>query len=256
MSAGSVYELESALRTLGRDLSYPETPDLRGAVMARIESAPDPVPIGSRSRFRIALVAAAVVAIASVATVGLSPSARRAVADFLGVEGIRIEFDDSAPVEPRPSDRQLGERMTLAEAQTIVDFDIQVPAELGEPDEVWVLDEREVNLVWHPSSGLPESAHTGYGAVLTQFEGSPALEHIKKIGVTGTDVTYLQIDNGDAFFIEGAPHVLVHLPTGGTTELAPRLAGNTLLWESGLITFRLEAETGIDRALEIANSLD
>lgn len=259
MSGGDVYELETRLRALGRDVSYPHTPDVRNAVMARIERAPEFVVTGSPSRFRFALVAAVAAAIALIATVGLSPSARQAVADFLGVEGIRIEFDDSAPVEPGETDLQLGSRITLAEAQDAVEFDLAVPAELGEPDAVYIIryaESPQVSLVWHPRPGLPESAHTGFGAVLTQFEGNTAPEFFKKVAVSETDVTYAQIDGYDAFFVDGAPHVIVRIPSGETRELAPRLAGNTLLWDSPRVTYRLEAEIELGRALEIATSLE
>ena len=37
--------------------------------------------------------------------------------------------------------------------------------------------------------------------------------------------------------------------------MEPRLAGNTLVWDGGDVTYRLEAEVGLQRALAIAESL-
>ena len=253
----NAHELESTLRALGSDIAYPATPNMTAAVMHRVGPVPRPAPIARGPRFRLALVAAAVLAIATVATVGLSPTARRAVADWLGVEGVRITFDDSAPDLPSNGDPAFGRKVSLAEAEELVDFDIAIPAELGEPDAVYFMDvqDGEVSLLWEPEPGLPESEHTGVGAVLTQFRGRPDPLGIKKV-LESSDVRFLTIDGGDAFFIEGAPHVIILTPDGGAHEQPPRLAGNTLLWEGEDVTYRLEAEVSLGRAETIAESLE
>ena len=127
-------DLELAVRAIADDIRYPQTPDMTERVMERLQRAPAREPLPSRSRLVFALAAAAMIAVALVAAVSLSPSARRAVADWLGVDGIRITFDDSAPQEPSDNDLFLGSQVSADQAADAVDFDIAVPQELGEPD--------------------------------------------------------------------------------------------------------------------------
>jgi hypothetical protein len=44
-------------------------------------------------------------------------------------------------------------------------------------------------------------------------------------------------------------------PAGNFREESLRLAGNTLLWEAGGITYRLEADVSKDEAVRIASTL-
>ena len=260
MTGGSAYELDSALRTVARDVSYPATPDMTAAVMERVRHVPvAPVVVARPARFRFALAAAAVIAVAMVATVGLSPSARRAVAGWLGVDGIRITFDETERTQTVLGDLFLGQPSTLAEAQAAVEFDIAIPAELGAPDGVYVMrhiEGGEVTLAWEPRDGLPASEHTDVGALLTQFLGTAEPEFIKKGAGAGTTITPVTVAGNSGFFIEGAPHVIVRDPGGDTRTLSSRLAGNTLLWDGGEVTYRLEADISLERAVEIAESLD
>ncbi len=253
----NIVELERSLRDAAPRVPYPPTPDIRAAVVKRVRRAPDPVPIVTRSRLRLALAAACVAVSATVATVGLSPSARRAVADWLGVDGVRISFDN-VPLEGLEDELNLGRRVSFKEAQEVVDFEIAVPAVLGEPDAVFVrrdVEGGEVSLVWEQEPGLPASEHTDAGAILTQFRGSPDPVSFKKVSVE-SDVTYLMIDGRNAFFLDGAPHLVVRAPSGARRELPPRFAGNTLLWDGGAVTYRLEADVTLARAREIASSID
>lgn len=259
MRNASIERLESDLRALGRDLSYPETPDLAAAVMQRVARAPVSAPALPPSRFGFAMAAAVVAAIALIALVALSPVAREAVADWLGVDGVRITFDGKIPDEPLGDDLNLGVPVDARDAREAVEFDVGVPRALGEPSAYFLMRDvpgGEVSMVWGPAPGLPESEHTGVGAVLTQFPGDAAPESIKKTADPATTVTSVTIDGSPGFFIEGAPHLVVRDPGGGMRSLDPRLAGNTLLWDGGEVTYRLEAEVGLRRALEIARSLE
>ena len=250
--------IEALLRSVARDVAYPETPELGPAVTSRIESS-RPVSHRPPGRARLALAVAAVLAIAVVATVGLSPRAREAVAGWLGIDGVRVTFQDDTPEIDLGGDAYLGDEVSLEEARRLVDFEVLVPAELGSPDQVYVrrgVPGGEVSLVWGPGPGLPESEHSGAGALLTQFLGTPEPASIKKVAGPDTLVTFFSIDGGEAIFIEGSPHILVRDPDGTSHTLAPRLAGTTLLWDSGDVSYRLEAEIGQDRAVAILQSLE
>ena len=251
--------IEDRIRAVALEIDYPPTPDMTSAVTARLRHEPAPVPLSRRSRLRPALAVAAAILVVLVATLGFSPSARRAVAGWLGVDGIRITFDEGVGDVPTVDDPQLGDRVSEETAAAGVAFEILVPAELGPPDGYYLnrdVEGGEVSLVWAPGPGLPESEQTGFGAVLTQFVGDTAPEFIKKTAVSGTSVAFVTVGGGEAYLLEGAPHVLVRESDGDERILEPRLAGNTLLWDGGDVTYRLEAEVGLDRALEIAESLD
>ncbi len=69
---------------------------------------------------------------------------------------------------------------------------------------------------------------------------------IKKVAVNGSSVRYTSVAGQPAIWISGAPHALV-LPIGGS-----RLAGNTLLWQHGPLTLRLEADLDLTHARAIA----
>lgn len=250
-------DVEAALRALGRAVRYPEMSDMTGAVMARITRAPSPVRRRA-SRPGVMLVAAATVAALLIVGIGVSPSARRAVAGWLGVDGITITFENDLPRVGLGSDLALGEQVPLDAAQDAVDYDIAVPTELGAPDGVFLarsVDGGEVTLVWDRRSGLPASRHTGVGALLTQFVGSAAPESFKKLAVEGTKVTPVMVDGESGFFVEGDAHVLVRDRSGDERTLSSRLAGNTLLWSDGGVTYRLEAQVGLQHAVRIATSL-
>lgn len=257
MTGRSIPEVESSLRTLAKDFAYPETPPMAQGIGERLRRQPEPDL--HASRWRAVLVAAAVMALVVAATMIALPGARQAVADWVGIDGIRITFDDRT-VDPSPvgDDLEIGTRMEAQEAAESVAFDIAVPRVLGEPDSYFVMasvEGGEVSLVWEPTAGLPESEHTGVGAVLTQFVGEPSLETLKKVADPATSVTAVTVNGRQGFFVEGAPHVLVRQPSGDDRMLPPRLAGNTLLWEGGEVSYRLEADLGLERALEIAESL-
>ena len=253
-----IEDLDVALRAVADDIRYPQTPDMTGDVMARVRRAPVREPVTSRSRLVFALAAAALIAVALVAAVSLIPSARRAVAGWLGVDGIRITFDDSAPRDPIDNELFLGTPVSADQAAHAVDFDIAIPEELGEPDGYFVMryvEGGEVSLAWEPGPGLPESEESGLGAVLTQFRGQARPESLKKIGDPGTLITAVAVGDSNGFFIEGEPHLVVRVGNGNERVLAPRLAGNTLIWDDGGVTYRLEAEVSLERAVEIAESM-
>jgi hypothetical protein len=184
-----------------------------------------------------------------------------AVADLFGVAGIDISFVDELPaVSPRADDLHLGELVALADLDELVAFEVQAPTELGEPDEIW-FDEAPVggaiSFVYYPDAELKESGTTGVGALLTQFSGTLYPGFSKKLVESGdTTVDIVEVGGLDAYFISGGDHVVYIIDADGETRLSEgRLAGNVLVWEQDGKTFRLEADVGVRRALEIARSL-
>jgi hypothetical protein len=270
--------LETLVAEAGPLVDFPVLPDLSVAVGRRLREVPAPSPwspASLRLRLRGALrpvfqpawqpVAVALLLIVALlsGTLAFSPTARRAVADWLGLRGVRIEFTPTPSASPVPlgTGLNLGERMTLAEAQERVPYRILVPnvPELGPPDAVYLRAgnfAEQVTLLWRARPGLPRAAQTGVGLLLTQFQASVDVEYLKKITFEATKLEFLTVNDGNAFWIAGAPHQVSLLNREG--QLVPetiRLAGNVLLWEQGDLTLRIESGLTKEEAVRVATSV-
>jgi hypothetical protein len=286
-------DLELALTDLGAHLAWPETPDLAAAVGRRLAGSPVPRPqavpvdLASRVRARIddlaarrgrlgrwrpgwrAAAVAAVVLVLAI-TLAAVPGTREAIADLLGIGGVRITQGGGGSPPPPPTSRPspaalgeglgLGEQVSLAEAEARTGRPVLVPDRLGPPDRVW-LDQSipggAVTLIYRPRAGLPVSGQTGVGLMLTSFPGRVEREVLlKKLVGSGGRVTEVQVGAATGLWLEGAPHYLFYVaPDGTTRDASGRLAGNTLLWERDGLTLRLEAEVDAGTAVAIATSL-
>jgi hypothetical protein len=242
-------DLEQQLVALRDEVAWPATPDLAGAVAARIAGEP------RRARARlalpalrpaaIALVALAVLAVVA-ATLAAAPGVRARIADWLGIGAVRIERVERLPDVGRAADLGLGRRTTLAAARRSAGVPVPIVAALGPPDAVYVdtAIDRSASLVYVARRGLP-AATNGIGALLTILpDGDVGV--VKKLLGAGTTVTGVDVNGAPGVFISGAEHVI---------EPPNRLAGNTLLWVRGGATYRLETALGRDAALRLARSV-
>jgi hypothetical protein len=122
---------------------------------------------------------------------------------------------------------------------------------LGAPDGVYAdrpsaggARAASVSVVYLARRGLP-AATRGIGALLTVLPGGdPAI--VKKLAGTGTSVEFVDVDGAFGVFLSGEQHVV------GPPN---RLAGNTLIWVRGEVTYRLESALGRDAALRLARSV-
>jgi hypothetical protein len=282
-------QLEGALRGLATFVAYPEVPDLSGLVGRRLrEEAPaarrrtwfSPSLRGIlrpvlRPALQPAVARAAVAVLVAVAlfagTMVFSPSARHAVAGWLGLRGVKIIVTPSpagpASVSPSPlptslgSGLDLGKRMTLAQIQGLVPFEIVFPAELGPPDEVYLRTgfvQNQVILLYRARPGLPAARLTGAGLLLTEFQARVDTEYVegKIIHVGANSVEAVTVGGDPGYWIDGDPHQILYFDQeGNQVPDQTRLAGNVLLWQHGDVTFRIEADITRDQALRIAGSV-
>ena len=263
--------LENELRSLALAIDYPEERDLAGAVRARIEARPAVRPgFATRAAWWLrnvaralrepALAATMVVVVASLFLM-VSPSARVAVADWLGFDDVRVTFDEP-PVRPEPpvgNQLRLGAEVTLAEARTLVDFEVLVPAELGAPDEIYhsrFVSDGQISLVYRERDDLPMAPGSSVGAIVTQFEADfldqqfyekfpPRTATVQEVEVAG--VRGVWIDRPHAIIFRGAD--------GNVDAEDSRLSGPSLIWEKDGIVYRLESNLPLDRAVVVAESL-
>jgi hypothetical protein len=251
-------DIERSLASLGARIEYPPAVDLTARVRARIgEPRPGFRRWLSMQVVRPAFAATALVVAACVALI-VSSGAREAVADLLGLGGVRIETQGELPAAGAELD--LGRRMSLAEARSLVNFDVLVPQRLGSPDEVYYLESvstGQVALVYGAAEALPPAVQgSRAGVVITEFRAQLQEAVYKKMLEFSTVLQGVIVNGEPGFWIEGDPHVIEYVdPQGKPGRLSSRLVGNTLLWSQDALTLRIESSLSLKRSLEIASSL-
>jgi hypothetical protein len=251
--------LIAELRDLAGWLEVPPAPPAAGLAVAVVErlgtGAPPPPsrwPGWSswwRRRWR-ALTAAAVAAACVVAVV---PPARAAVVDavtgLLRIGGIEISDEPGpgslpATPSPLPSVRSAA----LDEARRVAKFPVRAPLVLGPPENVELADPAP--------DGAPRVVTLTYrgGTVrLDQCDGAMDLMFFKKGGGSGWE--FANVDGETGAWVPG-PHAVTYVDrTGEERTATARLAGPTLIWTSGDVTYRLEGVPTLAEALAIAESM-
>lgn len=208
-------DLELQLQQLAADLEWPATPVFD---LRR-----------RRRRWPLA------VALAAVLAVGLAfavPQSRGALLRFFHLGGVSVERVDVLPqAEDAPLVAALGTRVTRADARAL----------LGRP---FALATGQVY-----RSGVVLSTILPGPVLFSEANVGAGPEILKKYAAGATVVDFLQVDGAPALWIHGSRHVFLAPP------LPPRYAGNTLAWQRGPITYRLEGR-GLTRARAVAIALD
>jgi hypothetical protein len=212
--------LDDELRVLGRSAVVPPVAeDLTAAVLTRVADLP--VRRRLRDRWR-AFLAGFLVLLAGAA---LTPPVRATVAEWLRIGGVQAQPVGTGPTTAPPVPGVPG-RLSLADAERIAGFKPALPTDLGAPVGV------------DASKGFV--AMSWDGVRLEQFQAEVSPLYFKK---------YYEslefIPDIDAFWFK-TPHELVL-----ADQRVVRIAGPTLVWVRGGVTFRLE---GVDktRAVELA----
>ena len=258
-------DLEQRLTQLGRELDWPETPELAGRVRARLREA-DAHPVrrrrrllpaaGLRRSLALALVSLLVLAGGVFAAV---PDVRDAVLEFFGLQGATVERREELPRAPDLQPLSLGDRTTLERASAELGFEPLIPAAAGRPDHVFTnlsVPGGELALAYRPAPGLPEAHSTHLGLLVGEFRGDLLPEYLGKIAGETTSIERLRVDGRRAIWIEGAPHLFFYRPPDSDfAESELRLADNVLLLERGNLLVRLEGAFDRERAVELARSL-
>ncbi|WP_052684649.1 hypothetical protein [Lentzea aerocolonigenes] len=213
-------DVEAALRDLGRQIHVPEPPDVTARVLTKI-NAPE-----RRNRWLAALVAAVT---AFAIAFAVSPAVRAGVQHLLEFAGVEFRTEPPASVAPPlPS-----QEVSLDEARKQLPFEIYLPPQLGQPDQITVHEGRFVTLHYKDIR-------------LDQFDGTIQSTAGKLIHDEGVE----QI--GDKVWIP-YPHVFFYIDRNGQWhDEEPQGAGKTLLWQRGQVTMRLEGDLTKEKALEIS----
>lgn len=255
-------ELEATLTDIGERLAYPRPTRLAAAVRARLN---EPRPrrwwdavLSPRFAFAPAVATLLLILVVSLAAM---PDVRAAADEFLRLRGIDIFRTTATPSPPAasPAVPFPGQRVTLEEARVRAPF-LRAPADarLGFPDQVYV-DQTQagdrVTLVYVSRPDIPVQSQAGVSAVVVAFRGQIDETLFGKVAVPGTRVEEVTVNGGRGYWLEGTPHQFFYRDSAGNPSPETlRLAGNTLLWEQGGVTFRLEAQLARDDALRIATT--
>jgi hypothetical protein len=198
------------------------------------------------------------------AVIGIAPPARRAVAGWLGLRGVKIRILPSLhpTAPPLGTELELGFPATLQRARELATYRVLLPTDpgLGQPDAVFEspsLPGGRVTLVYTERPGIPASSFTGAALLFMEFQAKVDREFLEFKGVgPGTSLRAIRVGGQPGFWITGPPHeVGFRSPSGRQIFDAVRLAGNVLIWERGDLVLRIEGEIDLARALEIAGSV-
>jgi hypothetical protein len=262
--------LEQALVRAGSLIAYPPTPAL--ALHVREGLAVDlalhrmrGLPRWSRlPRGAFAIAAALLVAIALLLAF---PDARDALAQLLGLRTVRIILVTPTPTPPatatgtvtplptvtgttttKPSSQCC--ETTLDQARALSRFKILLP-----PSEL----PSKVSVQQLPDFGNAQQVILVFGDPsaprFTLYEATNFL--YGKLVSGGTVIEETTVKGERALWLSGAPHLLVYLDANGKPEMDTQrpVDANTLAWESGDATFRLETKQSEQEAVRFAESL-
>ncbi len=251
-----IAQIDALLRRAADGFSYPPTPSLVEAVVARVSQRE------RAGRWTGALeswwgwpalrVALAVLAV-TVLIVGAAlavPQSRSALAKFFGLSHVRIEVHPTyGPTPPALSPQSFARPASVDEAQRVVDFPLRFPtrgdARLS-PDAVYIQGE---------VGGLPVAIfvyeHEGFDLYQTDrgsfFKEVPGIQSAHQISFAGHD----------AYWIDEGGHIATFLDAQGRLVIESRrtVGRATLMWEVNGITYRLETSLSQAEAMRVAESL-
>ena len=145
---------------------------------------------------------------------------------------------------------------SVEEASRIAGFPVREPAALGAPDEIYVdAAPVRVTLVYRSRQGLPATALPGISALVVEFRGRLDQAVVGKTAGPEAHLESVPLNGGVATWLSGQPHQFFYFdPNGNFQSETLRLAGNTLLWEEGGVTYRLEAQVTKEEAVRIAST--
>jgi len=234
-------ELELRLADLRAEIDFPPAPQLANAVERTISSAPR-----RRRSLRPLAVALAVVLVATLGVLALSPGARSAFLELFRLRGASVARVERLPqVEPIERIELLGVRVPLATARKQAGFEL---VDLGEPDQVYLRGDGLVTLVY----GSIERPRL----LLSQVRGAVWDGFVKKVGGLGSSIEEIDVDGERGLYVSGERHFVMYLDGAGRiADDRAYLAGTTLLWNRGELLLRLEADVELAEALELARAV-
>ena len=218
------------------------------------------------------------VAIAAVVAVLVAvPAPRRAVARWLGIGAVHVSLNTTLPTvvpasfpasfpesfpESVPASRPtpVGSIAdSIVAAERVTGLKLPSSAVLGPPANVQVAQSPLPDTLiatWPVSSSAPQTGTPKVGARLWLVRSSFDQGFFGKFAADRPpSIESVVVGGVEGLFISGPAHVLVFIgPEGEIVPDTAQLAGNTVLWAVGDVTYRLEAALGRDAAVTLAES--
>jgi hypothetical protein len=244
---------ETRLKELTGEFSYPATPPIARKVMGRIRR-----PL----LFSRKLVWATILLLAFISLMAV-PTVRAAVIEFIQIGVVRI-FPSNEPVNetiitttpqtkntvPAPTSlipflESIAGETSLEVARQIARYPISLPADLGEPDLVFVQEAAEamVILVWTDEEN-PQQVEMSLH-LIPQYSWV-----IKKANFETVELTTV---HGEQAAWTTGPYPLIM--NNRDIQYTRLIEGHVLIWTEGDLTYRLETDLSMEEAIKIAESL-
>lgn len=253
---------EGRMGRTATSMRYPATPDIRAAVLARIEQparAPQAKP-RDEARWRwptlprpalaaVSSVGALVVAFGAALAV---PTSRDAIAEFFGIEGSKVErLPTPAPGVtptplPTPVDIQaFAEPSSLDDASGLAGFPLALPEGAGQPDAVYVVE---------ANAYIPILHYEDFDLWQVQLDEGEAFG---KLLPSGTTLQELTVSGVPARWVSGGSHLVTFIDRNGREIVASQrtVDRNTLIWRTEFAFYRLETDLPLADAVQVAESL-
>lgn len=145
------------------------------------------------------------------------------------------------PLPDRPSPLPSVRSVALGDARRAAMFPLRLPAALGTPEEVSLADQNRIVTL----------TYRGGTVRFDQFDGAVSPVFLKQ----APDARWVEIGADTGIWLPG-PHAVTYVDRDGIERTATaRLAGPTLIWSAGQVTYRLEGLATMAEAVEVARSV-
>lgn len=240
-------KLEDMLVELGRSIREPRPPDLSARVASRLRQD-----AGRHQRRWRAAVAVAMAAAALAAVLGVT-SARTALFGIFHLGGVSVVRVNHLPPVPPSGPIAPGRELSFEQATALVGFPVYLPRKEQPPDHSFYFRADppggQLTLIYG-STKNPK-------VLITEFLGTGLHQTILKKAGPRTTVELTSVNGSRALWLGGATHLFSFTDGDGTTRsYRTRLAGNTLVWQRGRVTLRLEAKLDKREAIRLAESFE
>lgn len=244
-------KLVERIRTAAAEFPYPPTPDI-AATLRRRAPARRPGRLLTRLALAVALLIGLLLFV---------PEVRAAAARLLQIGVVRLRILPPPPTAlpslptPAPVDLGLTGEIPVDEAAERFNYPLLLPAypaDLGPPDRAFLqtMVGETLVLVWLDPAD-PSRARLSLHMLSEKIIAEKTLYNTEQT----TILSETRVGGSPAFWVHG-PHLLeVFRPDGSNLELHNVVAGNTLIWTQGELTYRLECELPLEEAIRIAESL-
>jgi hypothetical protein len=285
--------LERALADLAARIDVDDLDGFTAATMTRVRRGRDDA--GRRRSFvvlpgldRRQLVAIAAALIVVVSALLAVPRSRDAIADLLGIEGLRISTEEgpplSAPTSTAPPSSQssppttpsvtaaapfdaaavgrelaLGSPVSLDAARAALPTLRQLDSPHGPPDAIYLSSRPTglVSFVWRARPGLAGSVTApSVGLVVQQYPSTADLGFFQKSLGQGTRAVEVAVEGKRGYWIDGQPHSIAYIDARNQfISDTVRWATNALVWAGDGVTYRVESSLTQAEAVALVGGL-